>query len=153
MKGLPGCPGAVRRIPTARSTFPHTVLHLIALLTVVLLPACASTGGGGTRRDRNLLTAEELAPMNNRPLYEAIQRLRPNWLRARANTSISVMGDVYPAVRVDNAWQTVDDLRSLQTSDVEEARYIEARDATTLFGTGYVNGIVDITTVRSRSGG
>ena len=96
------------------------------------------------RRDPNMLTAEDLAPVVNLSVYDAVQRLRPNWLRPRGATSVSNMGDQMPAVMVDNAFQSIDFRRSLQVTGVNFVRFIDARDATTRYGTGYVNGIVEV---------
>jgi hypothetical protein len=39
-------------------------------------------------------------------------------------------------------------LRSVSVANVEEIRFLDARDATTRFGTGYVSGAILITTGR-----
>ena len=119
------------------------VRHLLVLLALFCV-ACAS--GGGSRRSGNpsLLSEDELhepsvAQMN---LYEAVNRLRPSWLRARAASSLGSGGDVYPKAIVDNVAQSLDLLRSIKAQEVLEAQYISASDATTRFGTGYPNGAI-----------
>jgi hypothetical protein len=100
------------------------------------------------RRNPNQLTAEEL----NQPavlsltLMDAIQRLRPNWVRARGSTSIAAGGDVLPRVMINESPSQLDALRSLRPSDVSSVEYMSGADATTLYGTGYVNGLIKVKT-------
>ena len=119
----------------------HSLLF-VALLCV----ACASGGGGGRPRSGNpsLLTEDELhepsvAQMN---LYDAVNRLRPNWLRARGASSLSAGGDVFPKAIVDNVAQSLDLLKSIKALEVLEAQYVSATEATTRYGTGYPNGAI-----------
>ena len=43
-------------------------------------------------------------------------------------------------------------LRAFRGSDVQTIRFMEGRDATTRFGTGYVNGLIVVTTRTARGG-
>ena len=125
---------------------------LLALVLALDLGACASSGGGGgtsaPRRNPNQLTAAEL----NEPsvisltLLDAIQRLRPTWLRQRGATSISAGGDVLPRVMINESPSSIETLRTLRPSDVSSAEYMSGADATTLYGTGYVNGLIRVRT-------
>jgi hypothetical protein len=40
----------------------------------------------------------------------------------------------------------LDVLRNIAVQDVESIRFIPARDATTLYGTGYGGGVIEVTT-------
>ena len=110
------------------------------------LAGCASGGGGGgdgaPRGGANRIIMEELAPLQQLDCYQAIQRLRPNWLRQRGSSA--------PQVMVDGSRQSggLDVLRSYRAADVQEMRYISGTDATTRFGTGYDGGAIMITTRR-----
>ncbi|MCJ7627798.1 MAG: hypothetical protein MUO50_05350, partial [Longimicrobiales bacterium] len=56
------------------------------LLTVsaLLLFACASgPSSGGPSRDRNLITADEIAAVPVTSAHDLVERLRPMWLRSR----------------------------------------------------------------------
>ena len=118
-------------------------LRLLPLLLLLLTAAgCASSGGSsdGPRRNSNVLTFEELQEVNNLSVYDAIQRLRPQWLRARTPGALPVVfmnGSEFGALNT---------LRSIQTGDVEQIRYRNGRDATTRYGTGYGGGSIEITT-------
>jgi len=121
---------------------------LVASLALALgLAGCASAGGGGAedgapRGSANRIIFEELQPLQQLDGYQAVQRLRPIWLRARGGTM--------PQVLVDGNRQagSLDALRSIRAADIQEMTYMSARDATTRFGTGFDGGAILITTRR-----
>jgi hypothetical protein len=119
-------------------------LHLAAAALMLTLSACASGGGGGDgapRRSANRITAQELEGVAQLDCLQAIQRLRPDWLRTRTSAR--------PAIFVDGMESLNSEaLRSLPVASVREMRFLDARDATTRFGTGYVSGAILITTGR-----
>ena len=119
----------------------------IVLIGAVLIAAagCAS-GATAPTRDRAVISRAELTldAVASLSAFDAIQRLRPGWLDPRGAASLS--GETrFPAVLMSN---TVRDdiavLHTLPVDDVESIRYLDARDATTRFGTGYVNGLIEI---------
>ena len=70
-------------------------------LAIALTSACASTGrSGAARRDPNEITVAELAEASITSLscLDAINRLRPGWLRQRGASSTNAAGDVLPKV-------------------------------------------------------
>lgn len=124
-------------------TLPVTIL----VASGVLL-GCA-TGSGtrapDSRRDPNLISAEEFQDQATGTAYDVVERLRPNWLRSRASTLTGgVRGTVIlPRVFVDDQdYGSRDSLRDFHLDSVEEIRFISGRDATTLYGTGYAGGII-----------
>ncbi len=120
---------------------------IAAVLLVGALAGCASTGASGTRRDTAELTAEEIMATSALNCFEAVRQLRPMWLTAR---STSLSGERFtPVVFVDRAPQgDVDFLRSIPVQEVERLRFMNARDATTRYGTGYPAGIIEVFTRR-----
>lgn len=119
------------------------VRKLLPLAVVVLLTACASASGGdGTARrgNSNLITSAELEAVAQLSALEAIQRLRPQWLRGRA-------GSPDPVVFLDGS--QMGDLRVLDTvsaSGVQEMRFLNSSDATTRYGTGFGGGAIQVRT-------
>lgn len=121
---------------------------LFALILVGLLSSCAASSAGvdgaSTRRSSTVITEEEfndVVTIGN--LWDAIERLRSAWLRSRGGRS------GYPVVFVNGTrFGDIDSLRSLQVTDVASARLVSAGDATTLYGTGYPAGIIDVRTRR-----
>ena len=65
-----------------------SVRHIYLLATVAVL-ACASAGSSGAPRDRNIVTWEEIAAAHVTNAYEAIERLRPLWLRLLCTTAMA----------------------------------------------------------------
>lgn len=124
-------------------------IYLFALTAVV---ACASNktqrASIPTSTDRNLITEEEIRSVPASNLYDLVQKLRPNMLRARGQSSLggSTAGD-YPVVFVDGrSYGDVGSLRSLIPSQVSMVRYYEASDAAGKFGTISGSGVIDVTT-------
>lgn len=116
---------------------------IVVGLAVAVLGAggCASTGGGGGAGDRNVLTSEDLQGVANLDAYQAVSRLRSPWLRGRGGQEVSVYVN---GVRRAGT----EDLRMLDTADVEEIRFLSATEATTRFGTDNVGGAILVTTRR-----
>ena len=118
----------------------QTLRRLPTLVLALLLAACASgsggsSGGGGS----NMLNAQDLEQVQNLSAYDAIQRLRPQWLQVRANN---------PPPRVIMNGSPMgggpEMLRSVQVSDLTSIRYRNGRDATTRYGTGYGGGAIEL---------
>lgn len=137
-------PASTPSPPRARGT---TRLLPAPLLLALALSCCGggAVGSAATRGDRNLLTAEDLQEVATLTVYEAIERLRPGWLRLRGVTSARTPGDLLPAVMVDESQQDFDILHSLRAGNVESLRIMDGPDATTRYGTGFVNGIIHVT--------
>jgi hypothetical protein len=120
----------------------------VVLFLTVAMASCASTGTG-TRSTSGALTAEDLDNLGpGVSAYEAIERLRPVWLRDRGvnSPSAAYMDDTLPRVHVDTTPYDLEALRSFRTSDIQTIAFMDGRDATTRYGTGYVNGLILVTT-------
>lgn len=121
-------------------------LRYLALASVTALALGACVGGANVEsasrptRSRNVLTAQELAELPYDNAYDAIRRLRPTWLQRRAGGQAA-----YPVVFIqDSRAGDLDRLRSIPLQDVAEIRFINARDATTRWGTGYRGGVIQV---------
>lgn len=101
---------------------------------LLLLLGCASAGEPRSDSRRDTLTRADLLETNEAYLYEAIQRLRPRWLRER---SPDFEGRVIAArVFVDGSpWGELGVLRQMPVMDATEVRFLSAIDAATLYGT------------------
>ncbi len=117
----------------------------LALALVLLSCATVPQAPGG--HDRTRLTAEELMGTHATTLWDAIQQLRPEYLRTRGVSSIRNPGADIPRVFVDNLEMgDVQFLKSMHTGDVAEVQRLSAEQATTRWGTGYVGGALLIFT-------
>ena len=128
----------MRALP-ARSLFAATLALSLGLAGCT---AASSSGTDGPRRSANRITRVELEELGQVDAYEAVQRLRPNWLRPRGGQTAQVM--------VDGSRQPgrLNVLRQYRAAQIEEMRYMSSSDATTRYGTGYDGGAILITTRR-----
>ena len=109
---------------------------LFVLLATACYPARAGTGGA----DRNpyLITSEELENVPADDAYEVIQLLRPAWFTQRSGRTPQVFVNGSPRGGLG-------ELRTFRREMLTELRYIDATDATTRWGTGYMAGVIDVT--------
>jgi hypothetical protein len=122
-------------------------------VVALTLAACTTTGGGGPRVDPNVITAQQLEELGpGISAYEALERLRPTWLRDRGVNSPSPQyaDDTMPRLHIDQTPYPLDNLKSMRTTDIESMRFMSSGDATTRYGTGYVNGLIEVRTRLSR---
>jgi hypothetical protein len=118
------------------------------LLAVFFLACASSQETAGTRRSANLITAEEIAASSARNALDAVQLLRPNWLRMRGVSGSTLGGEtIAPVVYSDNIrLGDAENLLGLPASDIASIEYLNSRDATTRFGTGHTGGAILIKT-------
>ena len=105
----------------------------------------ASAAAGAVPRRANSLTAEEIAAenANTGTAYDAIARLRPNWLIPRG---VAVQGSEYAVVFVEGQQHgELSSLRSIPAHHVAEARYYDITQAGARFGIrGGTGGVIDV---------
>ncbi len=133
----------VRPSSSARRRLPGLSACLTLLL--LLLQGCASSGSGDgpPRRSGNLITAEEMQQTAiGSDAYQVIERLRPAWLRVRSGVGAAVV------FLNGQRYGDLDSMRTIPAGDLDSARLLSAADATTLYGTGYPAGIIDLRTRR-----
>jgi hypothetical protein len=125
-------------------------LLAISLLLIPLATACASTGASEAPSSaRAVITEQELEGVLELMTLDAIRRLRPNWLRSRAAPTPTAFRDrgVEPALRLDGIMRGgLEELQTLPVRDVREITFLSASEATTLYGTGYTNGVIQVST-------
>ena len=125
--------------------------NLILSFSVLLLWGCASTQQAGStasnRRNSNLITTEEVLGTSAKDAFEAVQLLRPQWLRTRGVSSPTSLEAIEVAVYVNGSrYGSVENLRGVPAANVVEIRYLSATDATTLYGTGNLGGAILVKT-------
>ncbi len=121
----------------------HATAVLLAFGISAALAACATSGSGssGPRRSTNRITADELAEVSTLSVFDAIRRLRPQWLQGNRARAVIV----HDGTRVgDQSY-----LSTIAASTVESMRFMSASDATMQYGTGFPNGAIVLTS-RSR---
>ena len=135
----------------------HSSMKLFAL---VVLAACSSSTAaskastpdtpGATpaanqpRASRDLITRAQIDNTPAQDAFELVQRIRPEFLRERGQSSIS-RGPALPVVYMDGVRRGGPDiLRTIRSNEIEEIRFISATDATTRWGTEHTAGAIDI---------
>ncbi len=111
------------------------------------------------------ITREEIAAFREGDAMEIVRRLRPGWLRPRTQATITsalataaaLDADsrsvpdpaVYPEVFEGHLhYGPAESLRAFDANEIERLERVSALDATTLYGTGYVAGIIRVITRR-----
>ena len=99
------------------------------------------------RSNGDVISAEEIQGGQFRDVYNAVERLRPQFLRSRGATSTRDVEGNLPIVFVDEQrLGAVASMRGLPVDNVREIRFIAPRDATTRWGTGYTAGVIMVVT-------
>jgi hypothetical protein len=122
-----------------------------ALALGLVVAACSArnqqTGSDAPpRSSSNVITRQELTGAQRATVYEAVERLRPSFLRPRtiAGTAGSAPQS-YAVVYVDGIRKGGPDfLRTIPIGEVAEVRYLSATDATTRYGLNVPAGVIDV---------
>jgi hypothetical protein len=127
---------------------PGRSLVLTTLLVACILAACSSAtarsrgGSGGSA----ILTQEQITKTNSDNLYDAITKLRPEWLTSRGPTSVTDMTPTAVHVYMNgNFLGDAEYLRQVRSLDVSEVRYWDAGEASARFGMGHPRGVIELT--------
>jgi hypothetical protein len=147
------------------SRHTSSVLHRAAIGAFLLglaavAAACSSAGGAVGGGSPDLITREQIEELTDENAYQVVQRLRPRWLRPRSQASLGTPSrrdpsgvgtqpptPPMPEVFVDNVRRgPVESLAQISLNEIEQMQFIDATDATTRYGTGYISGIIHVLT-------
>lgn len=128
----------------------------LVAVAVALSAACGSTGGmGASQVDQNTITAAEIQNISVGTAFDAVSKLRPNWLRV-GNTrslegggpgSVHDVGSTGLVVYIDGVRAGGPDmLKSINAQSVTRMHYLSPSEATNLYGTGNLFGAIEVTT-------
>ena len=139
---------------------------LTGLLLAAATTACASssvpnpfTGEGvntgeefdASQRLPDAIERDEIVSrgQNDLTAMALIRRLRPGWLRARGQSSMTNGAASYPVVYIDEVRHGgLPTLHGIPTSEIFRLEYYNTADATTRWGTGNTSGAINIVTGR-----
>lgn len=109
---------------------------------LLALAACASAGTSNAGRgNARLLTVDELSQSHSSNLYDAVQRLRPNWLMPRYQGASRGAPAVFiGSQRVGE----IDYLRTIETSNVAEVHFFDPFAAASRFGRNVPFGVIQV---------
>ena len=97
--------------------------------------------GGNSR----LIVRAQLAQMEGQTAWEAIETLNRRWLRPSRGSSIS--GPITASIVVDGIVRgDLNELRMMRTENIETMRLLSSADATIKYGTGYLGGVIEVST-------
>lgn len=121
-------------------------LNLVALAGIL---GCAASSGNSASlklpRTANYLTGEEIisAHANEGTAYDAVARLRPNWL---VGHGVAVQGSEFAMVFVDGQqYGPPESLRNIQAYHVTDIRYYDITQAGARFGIrGGTGGVIEV---------
>lgn len=104
--------------------------------------------GPGEASNSQLITEDEIEASHAATAYEAIQKLRGNFLSYRGETSFNQnTSQPYPTVYLDGQeFGPISTLRNLPASQIATIRLYRSWEATTKFGTGNMGGVIAVTT-------
>ena len=121
-------------------------LARFALAISCALAACSTaTTGQGKRGNSAELTETELAATNSDNLYDAIAKLRPEWLSNRGPKSVTDMTLATVDVFVGGTMVgNTNYLRDVRLLDVRGVRFWNAGQAATRFGMGHQRGVIEL---------
>ena len=128
----------------------HSVVF-IALALTLASSACSSTGsssGRSARSNRNpdLITQAELAEVTERNVFDAVRRLRPQWLRIRGRGMVSINRESTIPVYLDGIRRgSTALLGRIRPSEVQEIRYLNPNDASLRYGSSHGDGAIQVT--------
>lgn len=120
------------------------------LFVLVLAAGCASAGGreSGVRTDVNRLTQEQLREASETNVYDIIQRLRPNWLRTRADRSFGMTTGIV-VYQNQTLLGNLDSLRQISPEMIISIRYLDGVTASNTLpglGSSHVDGAIVLET-------
>ena len=109
--------------------------------------AVSSPGTVRPRKDPNVISADELASRSTLTARQAIEQLRPQFLRTRGTTTLgnAQTGDVIWVYLDGTRMGTLEVLNSLSVHEIREIRYLNPSEATNRYGTGHVQGAILVT--------
>jgi hypothetical protein len=115
-----------------------------AAATVTAPPAAAQEAAAparAPRRDRNKIVEEEITGRTEADAFSFIQKTRPQWLRVRGQSSMSLSEQVW-VYRYGAKIGGVGALRNVALTEVREIQYLDGSAATARFGPDHGSGAI-----------
>lgn len=125
-------------------------LSIILIIVLAGIIGCAGTGGGGTRGDRYIMTADEIRTVPQADsAWEVIRLLRPGLLERDKRRHVGMSAGMPSLVFVDGMRVGYKErLQSIAAINILEIRYIDGIEAGTRYGTDAAGGIFFVKTIR-----
>jgi hypothetical protein len=126
------------------------IRSLVLLLLAAALACSPPRQGPGEISNTQIITEEEIVASRAANAYEAIQKLRANFLTYRGETSLTKSRSMpYPTVYLDGQeFGPITTLRTIPASQVASIRLYRAWEATTKYGSRNMSGVIEVSTRR-----
>jgi hypothetical protein len=124
-------------------------VRCLMLLIPAAISACAAPRQGpGEMNHPQIITEDEIVASRATTAYEAIQKLRANFLTYRGETSLNKSRSTpYPTVYLDGQeFGPIAILRTIPASQVASIRLYRAWEATTKYGSRNMSGVIEVST-------
>jgi outer membrane cobalamin receptor len=141
----------MRHHPSLTSVLRVHLRRIAVLATVVVASACVRGNSGGTsvHGSNEVISRAEIAKTQAQTAYDAVQKLRPAFLRSRGATSLLLPAEQEPVVYLDDRRMGgVSFLRDIPVADVFEIRYLSAAQAQLRWGSGHASGVIQVISVK-----
>jgi len=109
---------------------------------------------GAVTRDHTVIDATDMEPLQVANLYEAVEKLHPEWIRGRQTNRASRDrdGQILPGqseLFIDGQRQgSIDLMRSMRVGDVRTVKFYSASEAQAKFGMGNMTTVIALTTAK-----
>lgn len=125
-------------------------LGLVTLAAALAVSACTPARTSyAPLRDPSRITQDEIMASLAVDAYDAVAKLRANFLASRGRTSFRVNESSLPTVFVDGLeYGPISTLRLIAANEIAEIRLFRSWEATTVYGTGFMSGVIAVTTRR-----
>jgi hypothetical protein len=121
---------------------------LVAGLLLVVAAGChGANTWSAPAPSRNVLTRTEIEDSHANSAWDAVVKLRANFMTSRGANSLLVNVNKEPTVFLDDVeYGNLGTLKNIPASSVAEIRFIEGWNAETRFGPGHAAGVIDVFT-------
>lgn len=118
------------------------------IVAAVSLGACSARHAPpGPDQNREVISAEEIQHVNAVDAYDAIRKLRGNFLSYRGRTTLAGTSSADPTVYVDDqAYGPLSSLRNIPAAQISLIRLYRSWEAMQKFGSGNMGGVIAVYT-------
>ncbi|HWE42384.1 MAG TPA: hypothetical protein VG432_07760, partial [Gemmatimonadaceae bacterium] len=123
--------------------------HWMGVVIPFVLIGCAAHYSPRGAYDANLITEDEIVASHAASAYDAIHKLRANFLSNRGKLTFYGEASPMPTVYVDEQrYGDISILTTIPAAVIATIRLYRSWDATTRYGTNNMGGVIAITTRR-----
>ncbi len=102
---------------------------------------------GGPQSSNDIITEDAIQRVHAFNAYDAVAKIRANFLSFRGPTTLLGTSQPYPTVYLDNVpYGPMSTLRNIPAEQISTIRLYRAGQASTRFGTGNMGGVIEVVT-------